>query len=182
MTTCRASTSSYSRDPEPVFRSLAPSVVGGVNDIPPAAIHSCLRGRIVWKLSRNIAHSGRDVKSPNGGMPRGTSRLRTPETRTPTRFPGGARVDYQLTRGGVLRRNRTASGDPCVREHMDGSRRAILASREFRLRDTRCAPQVGASRHTSIGRFDMSRGAQPRPYGARSPSCDVSHSGGGRLR
>jgi len=44
-----------------------------------------------------------------------------------------------------VRRNRTFSGDPCVREHMDESRRGRLAARDFRI-VKRHAPQVGAVR------------------------------------
>jgi len=72
--------------------------------------------------------------SGGGDVPATASRLRTPETRLPSRYPSARASTRSCLAAESVGRNRTASGDPRVREHADRSRRGRLAPGEFRLR------------------------------------------------
>ena len=136
-------------------------------------------------------------------MSAGASRLRTPETRLPLAPLSLTRATSGCFAAESVRRNRTGSPDPRVREHRDGSRRGRLAPGEFRLRraaaccagrrqPTRlcrlsaCCPQTtrrrpaagrgGGVRQADARRRRKSGGAiRPRLFPASRSSCHEQH-------
>jgi hypothetical protein len=108
-------------------------------------------------------------------VPATASRLRTPETRLPSRYPTArASTRIWLAAESVGRNlhptaqarwgpRRTASGDPRIREHADRSRRGRLASGEFRLRRAAACSAGRRCRHLSTTRR--------RPIASAKPSC-----------
>ena len=70
-------------------------------------------------------------------------RLRTPSfacrnCRAPTRYPDARASTISSLATEPVRRNRTACGNPCIREHMEGSRRGRLAARATLFETVQC--------------------------------------------